>query len=290
MSLLTLIVNPTAGNGYALKMEEPIRQELEKRGVAHTILRTEYPGHATVLARRAAQEADCTGVVSVGGDGTAFEVACGLMGTDAPLGVIPAGTGNDFVKTVGIPRKPMAALEKILSCAPRPVDVGSMNDRLFLNVCGTGFDVTALDYTVEAKKYVRGILPYLVGLVRAIAHYKPVHVRMEADGQIHERDVLICSVANGRFIGGGIPICPEAAPDDGLLDLVVVETRPRWMIPFYLPGLLMGKVLTFGVTSHCRCRKVELVSRGMRLNVDGEILSLDAASFAVQPGRLMLYW
>ena len=184
MSLLTLIVNPTAGNGYALKMEEPIRQELEKRGVAHTILRTEYPGHATVLARRAAQEADCTGVVSVGGDGTAFEVACGLMGTDAPLGVIPAGTGNDFVKTVGIPRKPMAALEKILSGAPRPVDVGSMNDRLFLNVCGTGFDVTVLDYTVEAKKYVRGILPYLVGLVRAIAHYKPVHVRMEADGQV----------------------------------------------------------------------------------------------------------
>lgn len=290
MSLLTLIVNPTAGNGYALKMEEPIRQELEKRGVAHTMLRTEYPGHATALALRAAQDADCTGVVSVGGDGTAFEVACGLMGTDAPLGVIPAGTGNDFVKTVGIPRKPMAALEKILSCAPRPVDVGSMNDRLFLNVCGTGFDVTVLDYTVEAKKYVRGILPYLVGLVRAIAHYKPVHVRMEADGQIHERDVLICSVANGRFIGGGIPICPDAAPDDGLLDLVVVETRPRWMIPFYLPGLLMGKVLTFGETSHCRCRRVEIVSPGMRLNVDGEILSLDAASFSVQPGRLMLYW
>ena len=290
MSLLTLIVNPTAGNGYALKMEEPIRQELEKRGVAHTILRTEYPGHATALARQAAQRADCTGVVSVGGDGTAFEVACGLMGTDAAMGVIPAGTGNDFVKTVGIPRKPMAALEKILSGAPRPVDVGSMNDRLFLNVCGTGFDVTVLDYTVEAKKYVRGILPYLVGLVRAIAHYKPVHVRMEADGQIQERDVLICSVANGRFIGGGIPICPEAAPDDGLLDLVVVETRPRWMIPFYLPGLLMGNVLTFGVTSHCRCRKVEIVSPGMRLNVDGEILSLDAASFAVQPGRLMLYW
>ena len=288
--MLTLIVNPTAGNGYALKMEEPIRQELEKRGVAHTILRTEYPGHATVLARQAALEADCTGVVSVGGDGTAFEVACGLMGTGTALGVIPAGTGNDFVKTVGIPRKPMAALEKILSGAPRPVDVGSMNDRLFLNVCGTGFDVTVLDYTVAAKKYVRGILPYLVGLVRAIAHYKPVHVRFEADGQVQERDVLICSVANGRFIGGGIPICPDAAPDDGMLDLVVVETRPRWMIPFYLPGLLMGKVLSFGVTTHCRCQRVELVSQGMRLNVDGEILSLDAASFAVQPGRLMLYW
>ena len=290
MSLLTLIVNPTAGNGYALKMEQPIRHVLEEQDVPYTILRTEYPGHATALARKAAQAADCTGVVSVGGDGTAYEVACGLMGTSVPLGVIPAGTGNDFVKTVGIPRKPMAALERILTGVPRPVDVGSMNDRLFLNVCGTGFDVTVLDYTVAAKKYVRGILPYLIGLVRAIAHYRPVHVRMETDGVVQERDVLICSVANGRFIGGGIPICPEAAPDDGLLDLVVVENRPRWMIPFYLPGLLMGKVLAFGVTSHCRCRKVEIVSPGMRLNVDGEILSLDGASFAVQPGRLLLYW
>ena len=290
MSLLTLIVNPTAGNGYALKMEQPIRQVLEEQDVPYTILRTEYPGHATALARKAAQAADCTGVVSVGGDGTAYEVACGLMGTSVPLGVIPAGTGNDFVKTVGIPRKPMAALERILTGVPRPVDVGSMNDRLFLNVCGTGFDVTVLDYTVAAKKYVRGILPYLIGLVRAIAHYRPVHVRMETDGVVQERDVLICSVANGRFIGGGIPICPEAAPDDGLLDLVVVENRPRWMIPFYLPGLLMGKVLAFGVTSHCRCREVEIVSPGMRLNVDGEILSLDGASFAVQPGRLLLYW
>lgn len=288
--MLTFIVNPTAGSGYALKQEEPIRRMLEERRVAYRILRTEHPGHATELARAAAREAACTGVVAVGGDGTAYEVACGLVDTNVPLGIIPAGTGNDFIKTAGIPRQPMAALAFLLTHKPRAVDIGSMNERLFLNVCGTGFDVTVLEQTVSAKRYCRGLLPYLVGLVRGIFHYRPVHVRLTVDGETREEEVLVCSVANGRYIGGGIPICPAAQPDDGLLDLVVVEKKPRWQIPFYLPALMMGRILRLRVTSHIRCRTVRIVSPGMRLNVDGEVFSMDEAAFRVMPGRLMLFW
>lgn len=288
--MLTFIVNPAAGNGYALKIEQQLQAELTRREIEASFLRTGAPGHATELAREVAAKPECTGVIAVGGDGTAFEVACGLMNTGVALGVIPAGTGNDFIKTVGVPKKPLAALENILNGRARPVDVGSLNDRLFLNVCGTGFDVTVLDYTLAAKKYARGILPYLIGLVRGVAHYAPVHVRFIADGEAQERDVLICSVANGRFIGGGIPICPDAAPDDGLLDLVVVENKPRWMIPFFVPSLLLGRVLKFSFTTHRRVSSVEILSKGMRLNVDGEILTMDHASFHVQQGALQLFW
>jgi len=288
--MLTFIVNPAAGSGYALKTEQQLRNELKQRGVEAAFVHTDAPGHATELARAAAAQEDCTGVVAVGGDGTCYEVACGLMGTGVPLGIIPAGTGNDFIKTVGIPKKPMAALARILQGKPRPVDVGRMNDRLFLNVSGTGFDVTVLDFTLQAKKVVKGILPYLYGLVRGIAHYKPVHMRFTADGVTEEREVLICSVANGRFFGGGIPICPDAAPDDGFFDLVVVENKPRWMIPFYIPGLLMGKVLTFPFTTHRRCTSVELISEGMRLNMDGEIIPLDAARYTIVSDDLLLFW
>lgn len=288
--MYTFIINPVAGNGFALRTKEKIRHVMEEKQLPYRFMDTAYPGHATVLARQAAQEGGCSGVIAVGGDGTAYEVACGLIHTQVPLGIIPAGTGNDFIKTVGIPGKPLEALEFILNHPARPVDVGGVNDRLFLNVCGTGFDVTVLDYTESAKKYCRGILPYLIGLVRAIFHYKPVHILYTADGETVERDALICSVANGRFIGGGIPICPDAAPDDGMLDLVLVDNRPRWQIPFYLPGLLMGKVLRFGITTHRRCREVRIVSQGMRLNVDGEIQQVDEVSFSIQPGRMMLYW
>ena len=288
--MLTFIVNPAAGNGYALKIEKLLREEMARRGLDCRFATTDAPGHATDLAREAANQADCTGVVAVGGDGTAFEVACGLMNTGVPMGIIPAGTGNDFIKTVSIPGKPLEALEFILTHQPRPVDVGGLNDRLFLNVCGTGFDVTVLDYTLTAKKYCRGILPYLVGLIRGIAHYKPTMVRFTADGETQEREVLICSIANGRFFGGGIAICPEASADDGLLDLVVVEHKPRWFLPFLVPSLLMGRILKFSFTTHKRCREVEIYSKGMRLNVDGEIINIDSAKFSIQQGALSLFW
>lgn len=288
--MLTFIVNPAAGNGYALKIEEQLKAELLRRGMMGQFVHTEAPGHATDIAREAVINGQSDGVISVGGDGTAFEVACGLMNTGVPLGIIPAGTGNDFIKTVGLPKDPMKALDFILTQQPRPVDVGGLNDRLFLNVCGTGFDVTVLDFTLSAKKYCRGLLPYLIGLVRGIAHYKPVHVRFVADGHAEEREVLICSVANGRFFGGGIAICPDASADDGMLDLVVVEHKPRWCLPFLVPQLLMGGVLKFPFTSHKRCKSVEIHSKGMRLNVDGEIIPMDAAKFSILPGALSLFW
>ena len=288
--MLTFIVNPAAGNQHALKVQTMLKQEIDKRGIDCRFVRTEKPGHATDLARQAASADDCTGVVSVGGDGTAFEVACGLMNTGVPMGIIPAGTGNDFIKTVGLPKKPLDALEFILTHDARPVDVGGLNDRLFLNVCGTGFDVTVLDYTTAAKKYCRGLLPYLIGLIRGIAHYKPVYVRFTADGHTEEREVLICSIANGRFFGGGIAICPEASADDGLLDLVIAEHQPRWKLPFLVPSLLMGRIDKFSFTTHKRCREVEIYSKGMRLNIDGEITNIDSAKFSVLQGALKLYW
>lgn len=288
--MLTFIVNPAAGNSYALKIQRTLEEAMQVRSLDCRFVRTERPGHATELAKQAASEADCSGVVAVGGDGTAFEVACGLMNSNVPMGIIPAGTGNDFIKTVGIPKKPIDALNLILQGKARPVDVGGLNDRLFLNVCGTGFDVTVLDYTLAAKRYCRGLLPYLIGLIRGIAHYKPTHIRFTANGKTEERDLLICSVANGRYFGGGIAICPEAATDDGMLDMIVVEHKPRWRLPFLVPQLLMGGILKFPFTTHIRCQQCEIHSPGMRLNIDGEIVNVDTAKFTVLPGALTLFW
>ena len=134
------------------------------------------------------------------------------------------------------------------------------------------------------------MLPYLIGLIRGILHYKPVHVRFTADGITEERELLICSIANGRYFGGGIAICPDAAADDGMLDLVVVEHKPRWLLPFLVPPLLIGKVLSFPFTTHKRCKQVEIISEGMRLNVDGEVFNINEAKFSILQGSLKLFW
>ena len=286
--MMTFIVNPAAGNGYALKAEELILAEQKRRGASWHIVHTEHPGHATELAAQAvAQGAEA--VVAVGGDGTAFEVACGLMDSGTPLGIIPAGTGNDFIKSSGIPKKPEEALARLLSAKPHAVDVCQLNDRMFLNVCGAGFDVTVLDYTIDAKKHFHGIVPYLIGLFKGISHYKPIRVRVTVDGQVQEKEALICAVANGRFIGGGIPICPVADITDGKLNMVMVDHKPRWMIPFYLPALMMGRVLKFKITQHILCERVDIVSPGMRLQADGEIMTMDRADISISRGKLMLY-
>lgn len=287
--MYVFIVNPAAGSGRAGKAIPMIEAAMRERNLEFSILLTERPGHATDLARQAAEKG-CQSVIAVGGDGTAYEVACGLMDSGVPLGIIPLGTGNDFIKTVGIPKDAGKALDFILTHQARPVDVGRLNDRLFLNVSGTGFDVQVLECMEDAKKVCHGIWPYLIGIVRGIFRYRAVHVEWSVDGTTKEQDVLLCAVANGRFIGGGIPICPIAEPDDGLLDLIVVEHKPRWMIPFYLPGLLMGKVLTFPFTTHQRCQSVTMKSAGMHLNIDGEVQAMDEVSFSVMPGRLMLHW
>ncbi|MBR4081718.1 MAG: diacylglycerol kinase family lipid kinase [Clostridia bacterium] len=283
----TFIVNPVAGNGYALQVESMILEK-HKAEAGDQVVRTEYPGHATLLAAEAVRNGADT-VVAVGGDGTAFEVACGLMGSHAALGIIPAGTGNDFIKSAGIPKDPAQALEKVLHGIPLAVDVCQLNDRMFLNVCGAGFDVTVLDYTVEAKKRFKGIVPYLIGLVKGISHYRPVHVKVTVDGQVKEKKALICAVANGRFFGGGIPICPVADITDGRLNMVLVDHKPRWMIPFYLPALMFGRVLKFRITEHILCEQVEIVSPGMRLQADGEIMTMDKAVISILKGRLHLY-
>ena len=290
LNVYVLIFNPTAGNGLARKVQQELALELEKRGIAFTFMQTMHPGHATELAAKAAQDENVEAVIAIGGDGTAFEVASGLKGTGKPFGIIPAGTGNDFIKTTKTVKKPVEALNAILSGTPRKADVATVNGRMFLNVCGCGFDVTTLEYMTEAKKHFKGILPYLIGLVRGIRHYRPVHVHVETNGEVIDQDALICAVANGRFFGGGIEICPAASIDDGMLDIVLLDHKPRWMIPFYLPLLLFGRVLKFPFTRHIRTQHVRIDSPGMKLQIDGEIFLLDSADIELLPGELMLYW
>lgn len=285
---LAFIVNPTAGTGYALKTMNGLEETLKQKGTKYSVILTEEPGHATRIAADLAAREDVYAVVAVGGDGTAAEVAAGLCETGKPMGIIPAGTGNDFVKSVGIPNDPRKALELLLSHKPVNTDTGTVNGRFFLNVCGTGFDVTVLDYAENEKERHRGLTPYFLGLIKAIFHYRSIQLKIAADHQQLDGQFLVCSIANGRFIGGGIPICPDADPDDGLLDLVLIRHRARWQIPFYLPGLMMSRDLKFRITSHHRVSKVLIEGKNLRFNIDGAIQPMDRAEFSIRPSSLCL--
>lgn len=288
--MLHFVINPTAGNGLAKKVGLQVIAQLKEIGQVFSFSYTEGIGHATELAQKAAEKGIET-VVAVGGDGTVCETARGLLGTDTALGIVPAGTGNDVARMLKRPRKPMEAVQFILSHPARRLDVGRINDRVFLNVCGTGFDVSVLDYSLKAKKYVRGMLPYLWGVICTIFTYRPVEAMLEVDGgEPTAHAVLLLAVANGRYVGGGMDIAPASSPNDGLLDLITVDHMPRWKMPFQLPKLLTGKIMQIPGVEQIRCLRVKIQANGLRLNLDGEIVSVEDATFSILPDALLAHY
>ena len=287
--VLYVICNPAAGNGRARKTGDMICRLLKEKNIDETMLLTQAPGHATELARQA-REAGAETVLSVGGDGTAFEVARGLMGSQCALGVIPAGTGNDFVKTIGVPLDPAAALSYILEHPAQKTDVGEINGEMFLNEIGTGFDVSVLDYAARAKRYVRGILPYFYGVVRTLFRFKSIPLTYSLDGgEPVTTEAFVVGAANGGIIGGGIPIAPKARADDGLLDIVIVGKIPSRKLLSRLFGLMRGKILTFPETAYFRAASIVFSSPGQRVNVDGEILAIPSVNARVLPQALLVH-
>lgn len=291
--MITLIFNPAAGNGRSKKVADVLRARLEELQIPFRIFETEEPGHATALARQAAedyQEGDF--LLTVGGDGTFLETLQGALDGPLPLAAVAAGTGNDFLKSLGVPSDPREALDHILSAPVRAIDIGALNDGLFANECGAGFDVAVLDYAEKAKKRFHGLIPYLWGVLCAIFRYRPIPMEIIADGEtVFSGDCLVFSVANGQYIGGGIHISPTADLQSGKLELIVLQNCPKARMVFrYLPGLLGGKILTFPDTVvHCRADTVlarPLKDPSFRVNVDGEIQTMSDCAFAIRPSAL----
>lgn len=287
--MLHAIANPAAGSGLGRKLGQQLHRMLEEKNITHKIEETAAPGHATQLAAQAALSGADT-VLSVGGDGTALEVARGLIGTGCALGLIPAGTGNDFRKTLGISKETNEALNTVLTKPAQSTDAGLINGELFLNEIGTGFDVAVLDYANKAKKYCKGLLPYLYGVLCALFRFRPIPVTYQIDGGPQQKkDLFVIAAANGGIIGGGIVIAPDARADDGLLDIITVDSIKWYKLPLRLIGLLQGKILTFPETHFVRASSLTFSSPGMRLNVDGEIISADQAKVEILPGALKIH-
>ncbi|MBQ3084455.1 MAG: diacylglycerol kinase family lipid kinase [Clostridia bacterium] len=293
--MITLLVNPAAGNGRSKKVVISVSNWLKEHNLPFCVRVTSAPGDAKEIAREIssaynAEEQDL--LISIGGDGTFLEIVQGTVGGEMPVASIPAGTGNDFLKSLKVPAEPIAALEHIMNAPVRRIDVGKFNGDLFVNECGAGFDVMVLDYAEKAKKRVRGLLPYLWGVLCTIFKYHSAPMVIEADGEeIFNEDCLVVSVANGKFIGGGIPISPEADPADGKLQLLAMRACSRPRMCSYIPGLLRGKILKFKHTVvHQQVNTVTLrpadPTKSLRVNVDGEISNVDRCEFSVLPAAL----
>ena len=288
LSRALVIVNPAAGRGRAARVWQRLRDE--HRSVECVL--TEAPGHARRLARDAVAR-DVERVVVVGGDGTVSEVAGGVAGTRVAVGVVPAGTGNDFSRALGVPTATGAAARLALEGPAQWVDLGQarIGERsvAFVNVAGCGFDAEVVRRTSAAPR-LGGTLPYLIGIVRTLSAFRPRPMRFHVDGRLLERCSLGVAVANGPRYGGGMLIAPRAAIDDGLFDICLIGNVSPVQVLALLPRLYAGTHGGHRAVEFFKCRELRVepvVSADVSCQADGELLGEVPVTFSIQPRGLL---
>lgn len=248
------IINPQAG----LKAARAFRA-VERGGGAWgpiEMVLTEAPGHAQTLAREAARRGDSV-VIAVGGDGTANEVAGGLLGSDTALALVPAGSGNGLARTLGLSLNCERALAALRTGERRRMDVGFANERLFLNVVGAGFDAdVAHAFHQRRERGRRGVLGYLRLCLQMVLSHQPNSWRAETEGGLFEGRALIVAVANGRQYGGGARVAPRARLDDGVLDLAILEEAPLLELLWGARRIFVGDLDKLRPYRHLAARRV----------------------------------
>ena len=283
--MLAVIVNPMSGGGLGGRALQGVRTELQRRGLPFRVYETRGAGDAVRMAAGAFDEG-AEGIVCIGGDGTIFEIVNGLAGRKTTLYFVPCGTGNDFVRMLALPKDPLEAFRVQLDGAPHDIDVGTVSGRYFLNVSGCGFDVDVLKEAGRFKRLGRGLLPYLFGLFAALRRFHPFDVEITCNGETYKGRSTIISVGNGAYFGGGMKPTPNARISDGLFELVRIDPVNRRKVIVLLSKFISGKHLSLPIAHATRCSEVVIRSKGMTVNLDGELIGMDCAEYKILPGAL----
>lgn len=282
---LHVVVNPRSGNGRTRRAWPAIDRRLRRLGYQVDFRITESAGDGERLGREAI-EAGVDEVVVVGGDGTLNEVVNGLFAAthgeppDVILSTLPAGTGRDFSRSIGI-RSLNHALETLGDGVVTRIDAGRVDytgpegerSRYFVNAgdVGIGADTAAL--LNRSSKLLGGKLSYLLGAVRTIFRSRARAARIVVDGEVvHDGPLAMTCFANGRYHGGGMHMAPAASLQDGQLDLLVLKDSPRYLLlGSILPRVYVGKHIDHPAITHCLGRVIEVsTEEPIRFEVDGE--------------------
>lgn len=289
---IVAVLNPVAGGGKALGLLPQINDELQKLGRPYRIHVTKAPGDAISAARRFASEGAGL-ILSVGGDGTLNEVVNGILesGVRVPFGLVSAGHGGDFARTVGTAKQVQLAVLRACCSQTRAIDAGRVTfddgaSRAFINVAGLGFDAL-IAKKAQKTRLPGSTLPYVAAAVSTLATFKNIKVKIDADGRITETKAVFIQIANAKFMGGGFMIAPDALLDDGELHLALVGDLSKADLLKTLPSVYGGKHVGHPKFSQypVRCVRIETETLAS-VQVDGEMLGAAPATFTVEPGAL----
>lgn len=283
MSRRLVILNPVAGRGRVRREWPRMADALRAAGAAFDLVETKAPGEGIALAERAAPAYEV--VIAAGGDGTVHEIANGLLraGTGAAFGVLPLGSGDDFVKML----PPRDAVERIAQGVPRAFDAGRIvagATRYFANGMDIGFGAHASRNVRRVPRPFTGLGAYLGALALTLLRYPKLEVRLQLDGgEAFAQTTAMTAVMNGRAFGGSFHVCPDARIDDGELDVLIVEGVGRLEILGLVPKIMRGAHRGHPRLKLARARRVRIESAApLLVEADGEIAFEDARRLEIE--------
>lgn len=306
MEKYMVIVNPVSANGRTGRNWPHIAEELKNAGLKFDARLTSNPGEAVQLTRKAIQEGYLN-IVAVGGDGTLNEVLNGFFESDdarpvnpeARLGLIPSGTGRDFIKTINYSRDIRDVSRTLARNQTRTIDVGQVRymdaegrqaSRYFINVAGMGMDAETVDRVNRTTKVFGGKISFLWGTIATLVQYRNRELTLEIDGvACYHGEATMVAVANGQYFGGGMRIAPEASLDSGHFDIVVVDGMTKLEILANLYRIYLGSHLSHPRVHLMRGKHIRSTSsQKVFLQVDGEQPGVLDAEFELLPRKLQL--
>lgn len=297
------IVNPASGGGRTRKVWPPLAEKLRASGFRLHQHETAGVGDATEIARRLVREG-ARDIVVVGGDGTLNEVINGVVAddevatADVVLSLIPCGTGKDFARSLGI-TSPEHALDVLANGVISALDIGSISyqcansseRRYFVNVADVGLGAETAAWMNRSSKRLGGFLGYLVAATRTIIVFsgKPARVLVD-DVTVHDGQVGMVVLANGRYFAGGMRIAPNASLTDGLINVLILDDVPKYtLLGSLLPKVYRGKHLEHPAVHQYQGSHIEISSpESMPFEVDGEQPGFTDIGVCMRPGALKM--
>ena len=273
------IVNPISGKGKTLKAVDRIKKVCEEENLDYEIYFTEYPKDATKIARKYRFTKNI--IYSVGGDGTLNEVLNGIVGTKNLLGVIPAGSGNDFYKT----------LSKIDEEYP-VIDIGKVNDCYFINIISIGIDAeVANNVSLMKKRKVPTNQIYNASLIYTFFKYKYKDIELSIDEKEQKKGkCTILTICNGQVYGGGYKIAPSAKLTDGYFDVYYVEKVNKPQLPSLINMLKQGIHEKHNKVHKSQATKIKFkCDKELVCNIDGEIMTAKKFNVKIIPNAITIY-
>jgi YegS/Rv2252/BmrU family lipid kinase len=293
MRQFTAVVNPTAGASAGAAALLGVARLLREAGAELETAYSRSLDHARRLARDAGQQGRI--VLAVGGDGMAGALGGALSGTGTPLGLVPAGRGNDFARALGLPTDPAGLARVLLHAEPRPVDTievtSAAHDRTaVLGSVYAGVDALANLHANDAR-LLRGAASYYLGGLRAVATWRPARYRLTVDGERLSHRGYTVVAANSGYYGSGRLVAPDARVDDGLLDVVLIADAPKRLFFSLMRDLSAGSHVHRPQVRILRAAQIRIeADRTVPYGADGEVDAALPVTARVLPGALrMLY-